>query len=160
MKKKKSMRRPRPAGTTTPPQPSCVPLDERNGRFIGTIIKTQWASKTYYRGEVIALATRPHLRVRYDDGRVHIIDPRLTVSHIVYRPPRVGTQYQVALPDYEGPLVSKTSTSDSGMSSLPATSRAISAGPWFEETSNCTSCSVDVGRIRDDDDSEGAYSPP
>ena len=85
-------------GGCSPPHPSNILLDERNGRFVGTIIKTQWNKTTYFSGTVIKLAKFPYLRVQYDDGKTHVIDPRLTISRISYRPPRIGRMYQADIP--------------------------------------------------------------
>ena len=77
-------------------------LSEENGRFVGTEVKTLWDEKgTFFKGVVVRLAKKPWLKVQYEDGETCVIHPNETESFIVYRPPRVGKQYQVDVPAWK-----------------------------------------------------------
>ena len=88
-------------GSCSPPRATCVKLSGENGRFVGTTIKTCWQGRTFFKGVVVRLAKKPYLQVQYDDGDVCVIHPNKIKSFIVYRPPRVGKQYQADVPAWK-----------------------------------------------------------
>ena len=80
----------------TPPSPSCICVSVDNVRFVGTIIKSLFEGQ-FYEGEVVELLKPPLMKVKYTTTEI-VLNPSCVISFIVYRPPRVGPEYQACIP--------------------------------------------------------------